>query len=126
VLPEYLTLSISAFALISFIPKHTIVRNFYHHCHKPQLSFKDSARFDPIFSCLDFVAVIFTQQCRHHLPPTTNVEDKVSGIMAPSDRVVQLYPQAPGSLFVVFYDSHGYGGGILTFLHTEIKIYKKN
>jgi hypothetical protein len=38
--------------------------------------------------------------------------------MSPSDRVAQIYPQAPGSLFVAFYDSQGYGGGILTRLHT--------
>jgi hypothetical protein len=37
--------------------------------------------------------------------------------MSPIDRVVQLYPQAPGSLFVSFSDSQGYCGGILTRLH---------
>jgi hypothetical protein len=31
--------------------------------------------------------------------------------MFPSDRVVQLYPQAPGSLFVILYDLWGYSGG---------------
>jgi hypothetical protein len=36
----------------------------------------------------------------------------------PDDRVVQLYPQAPGSLFVAFYDSQDYGGGFLTRPHT--------
>jgi hypothetical protein len=40
--------------------------------------------------------------------------------MSPGDRVAQLHPQAPGSLFVAFYDSQGYGGGILTHLHTGI------
>jgi hypothetical protein len=34
--------------------------------------------------------------------------------------VAQLYLQAPGSLFVTFYDSQGYGTGILTSLHTEL------
>jgi hypothetical protein len=58
------------------------------------------------------------------LPPTTNVEDKVPVFMSLSDRVAQLYSQAPGSFFVAFYDSQGYGGAILTFLHTEIKIFK--
>jgi hypothetical protein len=38
--------------------------------------------------------------------------------MSPSDRVAQLYPQALGSLFVTFHNSQGYGGGILTCLHT--------
>jgi hypothetical protein len=36
--------------------------------------------------------------------------------MSPSDRVAQLYPQAPGSLSVACYHSQGYGGGILTRL----------
>jgi hypothetical protein len=40
--------------------------------------------------------------------------------MSPSDRVAQLYPQAPGYLYVSLYDSQGYGGGILTRLHTRI------
>jgi hypothetical protein len=36
----------------------------------------------------------------------------------PSDRVVQLYPLAPGSLFIAFYNnSQGHGGDILTTLH---------
>jgi hypothetical protein len=38
--------------------------------------------------------------------------------MSPSDRVAQLYPQAPGSFSVAFYGSQGYVGGILTRLHT--------
>jgi hypothetical protein len=31
-----------------------------------------------------------------------------------TDRVAELYPQAPGPLFVPFNDSQGYGGGILS------------
>jgi hypothetical protein len=38
--------------------------------------------------------------------------------MFPSDRMVQLHPQAPGSLSVALYDLQGYGGGILTHLLT--------
>jgi hypothetical protein len=45
------------------------------------------------------------------------LEDQILVFMSPSDRVAHIYPQAPGSLFVAFYDSHGCGGGILTFLH---------
>jgi hypothetical protein len=48
---------------------------------------------------------------------TPNLEDQVLVFMSPSDRVAQLYPQAPVSLFVAFYDSQGYGGGILIRLH---------
>jgi hypothetical protein len=36
--------------------------------------------------------------------------------MFSSDKVVRLYPQATGFLFVAFYDSQGYGGGILSRL----------
>jgi hypothetical protein len=38
--------------------------------------------------------------------------------MSPNDRVAQLCPQTPGSLFIVFHDSQSRGGGILTRLHT--------
>jgi hypothetical protein len=38
--------------------------------------------------------------------------------MSPSNRVAQLYYQTLGSLFIASYDSQGYGGGILTLLHT--------
>jgi hypothetical protein len=41
--------------------------------------------------------------------------------MSCSDRVAQLYPQAPGSLFVAFYYSQNYGGCILTRLHAGNK-----
>jgi hypothetical protein len=38
---------------------------------------------------------------------------------SPSNRVVQLYPQTPCSLFVASYDSQGYDGSIPPLLHTE-------
>jgi hypothetical protein len=38
--------------------------------------------------------------------------------MSPVDIMSQLYPQAPGSLFFAPYVSQGYGGVILTRLHT--------
>jgi hypothetical protein len=40
--------------------------------------------------------------------------------MSPRDRVAQLYPQVPNSLSDRLYDSQGYGGCILTHLHTGI------
>jgi hypothetical protein len=43
--------------------------------------------------------------------------------MSPSDRVAQSYLRTPGSLFVAFYDSQGYSGGILTRLHVRIYVY---
>jgi hypothetical protein len=41
-----------------------------------------------------------------------NLEGQVLVFISPRNRVVQLYPQALGSLFVASYDSQGYGGGI--------------
>jgi hypothetical protein len=35
--------------------------------------------------------------------------------------VAQLYLPALGSIYVTFYNSQGYGGGILTRLHTELQ-----
>jgi hypothetical protein len=43
-------------------------------------------------------------------------------IYVPSDRVAQLYPHAPGSLFIISCDSKNYGGGILTLLHTGAQL----
>jgi hypothetical protein len=54
------------------------------------------------------------------LRQTPNMEGQVPVFTCPSDMVAQLCPQAPGSLFVAFYDSQGYGGGIVTRLHTGI------
>jgi hypothetical protein len=47
--------------------------------------------------------------------------------MSPGDitgRPAQLYPQALRSLFVAFYYSLDYGGGILTQLHKEQQKYQ--
>jgi hypothetical protein len=41
------------------------------------------------------------------LHPTPNLEDQLFVSISPSDRVAQLYPQAPGYPFVAFYDSQG-------------------
>jgi hypothetical protein len=48
-----------------------------------------------------------------------NLEGEVPIFIAPRNRLAQLYPLALGSLFVASYVSQGYGGGILTRLHTE-------
>jgi hypothetical protein len=49
-----------------------------------------------------------------------SLECQVAVFISPRNRVAQLYPQALGSLFVVFYDSQGYGGGIRTLHHTGL------
>jgi hypothetical protein len=48
-----------------------------------------------------------------------NLEGQVPVFISPRNRVAQLYSRALGSLFVASYDSQGYGGGILTRLHTD-------
>jgi hypothetical protein len=63
------------------------------------------------------------------LRPTPNLEDQVSVFMSPSDRVAQLYPLPLDSLFVVFYDSQDYGGGILNHqgtIHYTYNNYPQN
>jgi hypothetical protein len=50
------------------------------------------------------------------------LENQIPVFMSPTDRVTQLHPQAPGSIFVTFYDSQGYGGGTLTRLHMGTKV----
>jgi hypothetical protein len=73
----------------------------------------------PVCTPLNFVTINFTEQGRQPCAqPPPNLEDQVSLFISPSDRMAQLYPRAPGSFFVAFYDSQGYGGGILTRLHT--------
>jgi hypothetical protein len=83
----------------------------------------------PVFTYLDFIIVFFFYEARSlALRPTPNLEDQVSVFMSSRHRVAQLYPQAPGSLFVAFYDSQGYGGDIRPRLHkghyfTHLSVY---
>jgi hypothetical protein len=71
----------------------------------------------PVFTSLDFATIIFYRARSSALCPIPNLEDQVPVFMSPSDRVAQLYPQAPGSHFVAFYDSQDYRGCIPTRLH---------
>jgi hypothetical protein len=50
---------------------------------------------------------------------SSNLEGKIPVFIFPRNKMAQLYPRALGS-FVSSYDSQGYGGGILTRLHTGI------
>jgi hypothetical protein len=72
---------------------------------EPQPSIEDSVSSDPVFTCLDFAAIFFLQPA---LRPTRVLEDHVFVFMSPSDRVAQLYLQAPGSLFVASCDAQGW------------------
>jgi hypothetical protein len=47
-----------------------------------------------------------------------NLEGQVPVFISSRKRVARLYPQEVGSIFVAFYDSQGYGGGIRPRLHT--------
>jgi hypothetical protein len=49
---------------------------------------------------------------------STSLEGQVPLFISLSNRMAQLYPQAQFSLFVVSYNSQGYGGGIQPRLHT--------
>jgi hypothetical protein len=53
-----------------------------------------------------------------HTPDSFNLEGQVPVFISPRNRVAQLYPQALGSLFIAFYDSQGYSGGIRLRLPT--------
>jgi hypothetical protein len=48
------------------------------------------------------------------------MEGQVLIFISPRNRVVQLYLQALGSLFVASYDSEGYCGDIRTHLHERV------
>jgi hypothetical protein len=71
-------------------------------------------------------AVILRSECRgthdhillSQIRDSPNLEGQVPVFISQRNRVVQLYPQALGSLSVASYDSQGYGGGIRHRLHT--------
>jgi hypothetical protein len=73
-----------------------------------------------VLTFLDFVTIIFYRISSSALCSTPNPL-----CMSPSDTVAQLHPQAPGSLFVSFYNLQGYSGGTLTRFDVDnIKIRK--
>jgi hypothetical protein len=47
-----------------------------------------------------------------------NLDAQVPVFISPRNRMAHLYSWALGALSVASYDSQGYGGGILTHLHT--------
>jgi hypothetical protein len=57
---------------------------------------------------------------------STNLEGQVPVFISPRNRVAQIYPQALGSLSVASYDSPGYGGGIVSRLHTGGSVSKSS
>jgi hypothetical protein len=104
---------------------HLLLSHYHHHPHWQNSHFLVIAflrRFCKIASGFHFFGFrndnFFYIAGSSALRPTPNMEDQVSVFTSPRDRPAQLYPQVPGSLFVALYDSQGYGGGILTRLHT--------
>lgn len=76
-------------------------------CSLPQKILPNCVELDcPVLTSVDSTAIsFFTQQgCQPCIQPP-NLEDQVSVFMAHSDRLAQLYPEAPGSLFIAFNDS---------------------
>jgi hypothetical protein len=71
---------------------------------KQPLSGPSPAELTAIFYCLTWDSPI--------------VEGQIPVFISPRNRVTQLYTRALSSLFIATYDSQGYGGGILTRLHT--------
>jgi hypothetical protein len=62
------------------------------------------------------------QILRSQIRDSPNLYGQVPVFISPSDRVAQLYPQTPGSLFVASYNSQGYGGGIQPLLYMGLPI----
>jgi hypothetical protein len=117
--PEKLVLN---YQLYPFeIMKNTIwSQRHRHHCqYNPfrAIAFLiNSARLVSIrlseFHFFGFCNNIFTEQICQPCVKSPVWRTRSLYLFCPSDRVAQLHLQAPGSLFVVFYDSQGYGGGI--------------
>jgi hypothetical protein len=95
--------------------------NYHQHWQNstfwPQPALVDFVRFASVLHFIGFRSLLGGGGAEQGRQPC--VQSPTCRSRSPSDRVAQLCPQAPGSLFVAFYDSHGYGGGILTRLHKE-------
>jgi hypothetical protein len=71
------------------------------------------------FTILNTICTIYTGLVQSRLCTADYaLEGQVPVFISPRKRMAQLYPQTQGSLFVASYDTQGYGGGILTRLHT--------
>jgi hypothetical protein len=82
------------------------------------------SEFDqPVFTSLNFSTFFFYGASSSALYPNPNVKDRVSAFMSSIDRVVQLYLQASDSIYVTFYNSKDYGGGMLTWPYMECGLF---
>jgi hypothetical protein len=80
----------------------------------------------PVFTSLDFVTLTFLQSKIVSLASNPQPGEPGACIYVSQWHGGPVIRPAPGSLFVSFYDSQGYGGGILTRLHTEISLLLMN
>jgi hypothetical protein len=71
-----------------------------------------------LFLGLDRAATLWSKSRRTHDRILLQPGGPGPLLISPRNRVAQLYPRALSSLFVAFYESQGYGRGILTHLHT--------
>jgi hypothetical protein len=85
---------------------------------QPQPSLEDSAGFVPSgFNFFGFATVILYRTRSLALCPVPYLQDQVSAFMSPATGWSQFRSQAPGPLSSPS-GTQGYGGGILTRLHT--------
>jgi hypothetical protein len=87
----------------------------------------------PVFNSLDLATIMFLQNKVVSLASNPQTGGPLY-LCTPvtGDRIAQLYPKAPGSHFVAFYGSQGYGGGysnppphgeysVIVIKHTKIQ-----
>jgi hypothetical protein len=86
---------------------------------KQLCSLENSDKLHPLSTSLDFAMAIVLQNKAISLAPNPQPAGLGPYISVPQQQGGLVYSQAPGSIFVAFYDSKGYDGGILTRLHTE-------
>jgi hypothetical protein len=101
--------------IIIIIGKPTLLRRFCQVCLLPAMCRKSD---HPVFTCLDFVTIFFLQSKVVSLASNPQPGGPGLCIYVPQLQGGPVIPQASGSLFIAFYDSQGYGGGILTSLHS--------
>jgi hypothetical protein len=76
-------------------------------------------------ACLASAVILGSETCWTHdhilltlVRDSSNLEGQVPVFISSRNSVAQLYPQIRQFLFIVSYDSQGYGGGIRTCIHT--------
>jgi hypothetical protein len=77
-----------------------------------------SIQFDhPVFTCMEFITMFIQSKFVDLAFNPPNLKDRISVFLPPQWQGGTIIPPETRSLFVTFYDSHPYGGYILTCLH---------